>query len=80
VLNLSRSGSPSLFGSGEQGLELTDEARQTLDETLQRYQYKDGAELKTAVYLTAPMRHMLRREQSMATNLYNAPIDFLAAS
>jgi len=80
ILNLSRSASPSLFATGEQSPELSDEAKQTLDETLARYQYKDGAELKTAVYLTAPMRHMLRREQNMATNLYNAPIDFLAAS
>lgn len=80
LLFISRKAAPSLFGPGEKQAELTDEAKKTLDETLARYQYRDGAELKTAVYLTAPMRHILRREQMMATNLYNAPIDFLAAS
>ena len=33
-----------------------------------------------AVYLTAPMRFLLRREKSAGVNLYNAPIDFLAAA
>ena len=46
---------------------------------MRRYGDKDDSELKTAVYLTAPMRFLLRREQTAGANLYNAPIDFLAA-
>ncbi len=59
--------------------EISDEARAAADEAMQRYGDKNDSELKTAVYLTAPMRFLLRREQSAKSNLYNAPIDFLAA-
>lgn len=54
------------------------DAKAAADEALVRYGGKDDAELKTAVYLTAPMRFLLRREKADRTNLYNAPIDFLA--
>lgn len=57
---------------------LSDAAKAAADEALQRYSGKDDAELKTAVYLTAPMRFLLRREKTEGTNLYNAPIDFLS--
>jgi uracil-DNA glycosylase family 4 len=60
-------------------LGLTSEARTTADEAIERYGDKSDPELKTAVYLTAPMRFLLRREKTTGTNLYNAPIDFLAA-
>jgi hypothetical protein len=59
---------------------LPEDVKQTLDETMTRYAYGTESELKTAVYLTTPMRYMLRREKTMQVNLYNAPIDFLAAS
>jgi hypothetical protein len=59
--------------------EISEEARAAADEAVQRYGDKNDAELKTAVYLTAPMRFLLRREQSAKSNLYNSPIDFLAA-
>jgi len=46
---------------------------------MQRYGDNNDSELKTAVYLTAPKRFLLRREQSDKANHYNAPIDFLVA-
>lgn len=67
---------PKLFSDRP---EISDEARKAADEAMQRYGDKTDSELKTAVYLTAPMRFLLRREQSSKSNLYNAPIDFLAA-
>jgi uracil-DNA glycosylase family 4 len=67
-----------LFGEDEEELSL--EIKGAIEEVLQRYNYKSEAELKTAVYLTAPMRYILRREQREKINLYNAPIDFLAAT
>ncbi|MFO1482057.1 MAG: uracil-DNA glycosylase [Verrucomicrobiaceae bacterium] len=63
----------------EQHSIISTEAKLAADEAIQRYGDKTDAELKTAVYLTAPMRFLLRREQSAKVNLYNAPIDFLAA-
>jgi len=55
------------------------ELKRTLDEVIERYSYANEADLKKAVYLTAPMRLMLRRERHEKVNLYNAPIDFMAA-
>jgi uracil-DNA glycosylase family 4 len=57
---------------------LSETAKAAADEALDRYAGKDDAELKTAVYFTAPMRFLLRRENAEGTNLYNAPIDFLS--
>jgi uracil-DNA glycosylase family 4 len=51
--------------------------RGTLDEVISRYSFSNEADLKRAVYLTAPMRLILRREKHDQINLYNAPIDFL---
>lgn len=53
--------------------------KETLDDVVARYSFSSEADLKKAVYLTAPMRLMLRREQRENINLYNAPIDFMAA-
>ena len=53
--------------------------RATLDDVVARYSFSTEADLKKAVYLTAPMRLMLRREKQEKINLYNAPIDFMAA-
>lgn len=57
---------------------LSNEARAILNEVVDRYSTRSDSELKTVVYLTAPMRSMLRREQRQI-NLYNAPIDFLTS-
>jgi len=75
-LRLGTDKTPQLFS---QPSEISDEARAAADETMRRYGDKNDSELKTAVYLTAPMRFLLRREQSAKVNHYNAPIDFLAA-
>lgn len=42
-----------------------------------RYANLSDAELKTKVYLTTPMRKILRQERDQLANLYNAPIDFV---
>ena len=42
------------------------------------YRESQDAALKTAVYLTAPMRAILRAEQRSHRNLVNVPIDFLS--
>jgi uracil-DNA glycosylase family 4 len=55
------------------------ELKRTLDEVIARYSFSNEADLKKAVYLTAPMRLILRREKQEKLNLYNAPIDFMAA-
>jgi len=49
------------------------------DEVLSRYSYETEADLKRAVYLTAPMRLMLRREKIEKTNMYNSAIEFMSA-
>lgn len=75
-LRLGADQTPQLFAGQA---EISDEARAAADEAMHRYGDKNDSELKTAVYLTAPMRFLLRREQSAKSNLYNSPIDFLAA-
>ena len=45
-----------------------------------RYSYNSNSDLKKIVYLTAPMRVILRRESRDRQNLFNAPIDFLVGS
>jgi uracil-DNA glycosylase family 4 len=74
-LRLGTSGVPQLFDNPE---EIRPELRQAIDDVLSRYCYANDAELKKAVYLTKPMRAILRREQHEQTSLYNAPIDFLS--
>jgi uracil-DNA glycosylase family 4 len=64
----------------EHDISLGDAAKTTLDDVIARYNFSSEADLKKAVYLTAPMRLMLRREQREKINLYNAPIDFMAAA
>jgi uracil-DNA glycosylase family 4 len=41
-----------------------------------RYGNKSDGELKRIVYLTSPMRKILRREKYQRDNMFNAPIDF----
>lgn len=76
-LQLGANQTPQLF---DNQTTISDEAKVAADEAINRYGGKNESELKTAVYLTAPMRFLLRREQSSHVNLYNAPIEFLAAS
>jgi uracil-DNA glycosylase family 4 len=63
-----------------QGMESAAEAAAVAaQDAIQRYSYDSEFDLKTAVYMTAPMRNILRRERAENVNLHNAPIDFLAA-
>lgn len=75
-LRLGENRTPHLFSAQP---EISEEAKVAADEAMLRYGGKNDSELKTAVYLTAPMRFLLRREQSTKSNLYNSPIEFLAA-
>jgi len=54
--------------------------RVEFDEVIAHVSHKYGkyndADLKRVVYLTAPMRLMLRREKSSGQNMFNRPIDF----
>jgi uracil-DNA glycosylase family 4 len=58
---------------------ISPELSKLVDEVLQRYSYPSEADLKKAVYLTAPMRLILRRERAEKVNLYNSAIEFLSA-
>jgi uracil-DNA glycosylase family 4 len=75
-VSLGKGGMPQLIPVADP----VDEAlKRTLDEVVTRYSFSTEADLKKAVYLTAPMRLILRREKHEHLNLYNAPIDFMAA-
>jgi uracil-DNA glycosylase family 4 len=52
------------------------EVRELIDEVLNKYGSKPDSQLKTAVYLTYPMRRILRRERTKRENLFNFPITF----
>lgn len=47
-----------------------------VDEVLKSVRGLTDAELKTKVYLTGPMRRLLRQERTGMVNLFNAPISF----
>ena len=70
--------SDRLFSTQEDRIEFDDgDVERTIDEVVSRYAHKNAKNLKTAVYLTAPMRAILRKEQKTAQSLYNQPVDFL---
>ena len=62
-----------LFDNGE-GLE--EEVRAAVDYVAAKYGRADDSELKRVVYLTTPMRQMLRREKRLRENMFNRPVDF----
>ena len=64
-----------LFTAEHVGI-LDRDASGVVDEVMNKYGSLPEAELKTRVYLSAPMRRMLRAEKSGA-NLYNAPIELV---
>lgn len=77
MLRLEAASTEDFFDTQES--KVSDEMKLTLEAVLDRYDYQNDSELKQAVYLTAPMRTMLRREKLEGANLYNAPIDFLSS-
>jgi uracil-DNA glycosylase family 4 len=64
---------PSLFGAMATSAEFS-----LISEVMARYSSMKDAELKSAVYLTSPMRRLLRMERNSGVNTYNAPIEFAA--
>ena len=52
------------------------QAIEILDGVIKKYASYDDAQLKTAVYLTVPMRRILRAEKSLRKNFFNVPIEF----
>jgi uracil-DNA glycosylase family 4 len=55
---------------------LAENAIDTIKNIMEKYGDYSHADLKRSVYLTAPIKHMLRLEKNNLVNLYNAPIDF----
>jgi uracil-DNA glycosylase family 4 len=78
-LMLSLSDGPSLFANEET---LFESANATdpdiLKRVCSRFATRSDEDLKRIVYLTAPMRHILRREKYGRQNLFNVPVDFSA--
>jgi uracil-DNA glycosylase family 4 len=75
LLHLSSGQSAHLFAEPDLG----ETAKAAASQAIQRYAFESEADLKTAVYMTAPMRNILRKEQAQSLSMFNAPIDFLAA-
>ncbi|WP_208430497.1 uracil-DNA glycosylase [Methyloceanibacter sp. wino2] len=58
---------------------LRDGLRNVVRSVAERYSKCSDAELKRIVYMTSPMRQILRREKYKRENLFNAPVDFSSA-
>lgn len=56
--------------------QISDQLSKIIGIVWEKYKGKSDEQLKTAVYLSAPMRHILRREKYDKANMFNAPIDF----
>lgn len=65
------------FVEVDDNLEVIDEI---VRQVVEKYGEDDEASLKRRVYLTAPMRAILRSERQEGLNLFNAPIDFSPAT
>ena len=55
-----------------------DRLRDIVRDVVNKYGENNVASLKRSVYLTGPMRAILRAEKNEGLNLFNAPIDFSA--
>jgi uracil-DNA glycosylase family 4 len=72
--------SRGLFQSNSEELpDSGSELRGFVSQVVGRYAGLTDAALKTKVYLTDPMKEILRQERDQLINLYNAPIDLRAA-
>ncbi len=77
VLMLSLSDELSLFANGATHSEADVPLNaDILNHVCIRYARRNDEDLKRIVYLTAPMRHILRREKYGRQNLFNVPVDF----
>jgi uracil-DNA glycosylase family 4 len=66
-----------LFNNSLKKNNLSDDIFQIVKNIMDKYADFSHADLKRVVYLTSPMKNMLRIEKNDHVNLYNAPIDFL---
>ena len=66
---------PDLFSEGE-GPSFGPEQRKLICEVIDRFSGRSDSQLKTAAYLTRPMKEILRDERSGKANWYNKPIVF----
>jgi uncharacterized phage-associated protein len=48
--------------------------KRTLVEVANKYGHLSASKLKTATYLTAPMRALLRKEKTLRMNLFNSAV------
>jgi len=64
----------SLFKESE--MDLDEKIKNLIDNIVTSTASKSQSELKTKVYMTTPMRKLLKIEQENGLNLYNTPIDF----
>jgi len=72
-LTVSVDGSADLFEKGSVKIGQIDSF---VSDIVARYRTKSDEQIKTAVYLTSPMRNMLRKERYEGANLFNMAIDF----
>jgi uracil-DNA glycosylase family 4 len=63
-----------LLGGASQPSSLSPAARRTLLDVAAKYSRLPAGKLKTAVYLTAPMRELLRKEKNLRLNLFNSAV------
>lgn len=67
-------GQEDLLGGSSRVGSLSATARRTLSEVAAKYGRLPAGKLKTAVYLTAPMRELLRKEKTLRMNLFNSAV------
>lgn len=65
---------PSLLNEGQKEPALDASAIRTLMHVASRYGHIPASKLKTAVYLTRPMRTLLRQEKKLHLNLFNSSV------
>lgn len=62
------------FDEGRHTSDLSPSEIQSIDRTVTRYGSLTDAELKRVVYLSTPMRALLRKERNLRANMFNAAI------
>lgn len=73
-LFVSRQNQSSLIGSHDLRSTLSPTELKTINSVLKKYGDLSDGELKRAVYLTRPMRILLRKEKALRENLFNSPL------
>ena len=79
-LLLSVKDAPDLLQDELRGWRLESGVRDVISHVVSRYAHRSDEELKRIVYLTSPMRQILRQEKYQRKNMFNAAIDFSAVT